>query len=86
MVIDKTFHLCPSSPCCSVAAFSLPSFYQGQGTGELLDGENSSSGWERRIPCSCSISHGIPGSSSSALLWQIHVVEVFCGGILWDGL
>lgn len=45
MVVDKTFHLCPSSPCCSVGAFALPFSYQGQGTGELLDGENS--GWKR---------------------------------------
>lgn len=44
MVIDKTFHLCPSSPCCSVAAFALPFSSQGQGIGELLDGENFSSG------------------------------------------
>ena len=30
-VIDKIFHLCPSSPLCSVAASALPSPYQGQG-------------------------------------------------------
>lgn len=29
MVIDKTFYLCPYSPCCSVGAFALPFFYQG---------------------------------------------------------
>lgn len=63
MVLDRTFHLCPSSPCCSVAAFSLPSFYQGQSTEELLDGEKLSSGWERRMPCSCSISMGFQGAA-----------------------
>lgn len=63
MVLDKTFHLCPSSPCCSVAAFSLPSFYQGQGTAELLDGEKLPSGWERRMLCSCRVSMGFQGAA-----------------------
>lgn len=84
MVIDKTLYLCPSSPGCSVAAFALPFSYQGQG--------KESCWMEKILPL---VGRGCPPPITSvmafqgagpALLWQICAVEVFYGGILWDGL
>lgn len=80
-VIDKIFLLCPSSPLCSVAASSRDRVQEccWDQKAFVLP---CPAGQERRVPFSCSMSNGLPESSSSTL----------CGadprgrGTTWDGL
>lgn len=89
MVIDKFFISVLPLPAVLWVLLPFPSLTRGrvQESCTLPQvRENFSSGWERRVPSSYNISNGLPGNSSSTLLWQICAVGVFYGGILWDGL